>query len=105
MQEDGSGTRMNSNPCKNNFAGALNLRKMKTYYYFLVLYLFLCSGNIYAQHEHHQIQSDTIKKADSKMDKMDSEKMMDSIDSSAMPPMSHSFSLNLPMNRNGSGTG
>lgn len=31
--------------------------------------------------------------------------MTNEIDSALMPPMSHAFSLNLPMNRNGSGTG
>ncbi len=47
-----------------------------------------------AQHEHHEMK-DSTKMNDNMMmgHKMDS-----------MPPMSHSFSLNLPMNRNGSGT-
>jgi hypothetical protein len=44
---------------------------------------------IYAQHDHHQ---------HSERDSTDSKKF-------EMPPMSHAFSLNLPMTRNGSGTG
>lgn len=39
------------------------------------------------------------------MKNMDHSKMDHNMDSSMMPPMSHSYSLNLPMNRNGSGTG
>ncbi len=68
----------------------------------------------FAQHEHHQMKSDTTKtKTENHMNHRDHDAMdhmamdhssMDNIDSIA-PPMSHSFSLNLPMNRNGSGTG
>ena len=39
------------------------------------------------------------------MGDMSEQKIMHEMDSSDMPPMSHAFSLNLPMNRNGSGTG
>ena len=74
--------------------------------------------NVIGQHEHHQTQSDTTRKevktkakpkqnkATSKMDHstMDHSTMNHQMDST-MPPMSHSYSLNLPMNRNGSGTG
>jgi hypothetical protein len=53
--------------------------------------VFLYSSiNTFAQHD-HQMQMDSVGTG--------------SIDSTDMPPMSHAFSLNLPMNRNGSGTG
>jgi hypothetical protein len=63
-----------------------------------------------AQHEHHehnQALPDTTKaKSDHAMSHTDMSDVMSehSMDSSAVP-MSHAFSLNLPMNRNGSGTG
>jgi hypothetical protein len=57
--------------------------------------------NSYAQH-HHTMPPDTTKKeAAHDMNHMNME-MPDSMD---RPPMSHAFSLNLPMSRNGSGTG
>jgi hypothetical protein len=74
----------------------------------LALFGFL-SSHLFSQHEHH-IMADTMSKkkdtiqmkpATEKMDNMD---MPDhSTHSMSMP--SHSFSRNLPMNRNGSGTG
>jgi hypothetical protein len=63
-----------------------------------------------AQHEHHehnQAPADTTKaKSEHVMshDHMTDGMSEHSMDSSAVP-MSHAFSLNLPMNRNGSGTG
>lgn len=62
------------------------------------------------QHEHHQMQEDTTRREDKKKDKvdhanMDHANMSHEMDSAMMPPMSHAYSLNLPMNRNGSGTG
>ena len=56
-----------------------------------------------AQHEHHPIQKDSAsdKMKDTPMDPSMVNHEMDS----SVVPMSHSFSLNLPMNRNGSGTG
>jgi hypothetical protein len=58
----------------------------------------------YAQHEHHdQHRSDTTRQAQSKM-KGDSIPMDHSMHAGDVP-MSHAYSLNLPMNRNGSGTG
>jgi hypothetical protein len=54
-----------------------------------------------AQHEHHLPQkSDTVKQENHDHHMENHPK-----DSIGMPPMSHSYSLNLPMNRNGSGTG
>ena len=61
--------------------------------------------NAFAQHEHYQMQMDTTKKGKSNMTNKDHNNMMHAMDSSMMPPMSHAYSLNLPMNRNGSGTG
>ena len=75
---------------------------MKTKYY-LVTVCLLLALDVYAQHEHHQTQKDTTN-AD-RMSHMNNGKMEHKIDSPAMPPMSHAYSLNLPMNRNGSGTG
>ena len=64
------------------------------------------------EHEHHNpTQSDTTKKTNkpghSKMghDNMQHDKMMAHNTDSTTVPMSHSYSLNLPMKRNGSGTG
>lgn len=48
----------------------------------------------FGQHEHHG-KASSDKKDDTMEHKMETD---------SMPPMSHSFSLNLPMNRNGSGT-
>lgn len=62
----------------------------------------ILSLTVYAQHQHDAPQKkDTTNMQDHS--KMNHENM--SMDSMDMPPMSHSFSLNLPMNRNGSGTG
>lgn len=59
-----------------------------------------------AQHEHNQPQGDSAKQEHRKMKhRMDEDGKMDhDMDSSAVP-ITHSYSLNLPMNRNGSGTG
>lgn len=64
---------------------------MKTKY-FPLLILFLVSFTTFGQHDmHHMHMNDTTMQMD--------------YDSMDMPPMSHAFSLNLPMSRNGSGTG
>lgn len=60
--------------------------------------------SVQAQHEHHQMQKDTVKK-EMNHSQMDHSQMGHEMDSLSMPPMSHAYSLNLPMNRNGSGTG
>jgi hypothetical protein len=73
-----------------------------------LLSIVVLSHSSYAQHEHHP-QQDTIprQKADSlksgRMDNMDGMDMRPSM--SHHMSMSHVYSLNLPMNRNGSGTG
>ena len=71
---------------------------------FLLLILSCWSMTIYGQHEHHAkpAKSDSVKKQpvmQRSMSYKDSTKPMDEI------PMSHAFSLQLPMSRNGSGTG
>src|SRR5688500_7987615 len=60
------------------------------------------------QHDHHNQHKEDTTKTATKHHKKPQEKhhagMQHEMDSSKVP-MSHSFSLNLPMNRNGSGTG
>lgn len=72
--------------------------------------ILLISCPAIAQHEHHQMQQDTTRQEKKKRKKtdhadIDHANMNHEIDSAMVPPMSHSYSLNLPMNRNGSGTG
>ena len=79
---------------------------MKTLFYIAVSLLLFSSKLVKAQHEHHQKSRDTTKSKNNKMDhRGHQKKMMHEIDSSEVTSMSHAFSLNLPMNRNGSGTG
>jgi hypothetical protein len=56
------------------------------------------------QHDHHQAQSDTSK-TKTKNTRKEMKRDTSNHNSGAMPGMSHAFSLNLPMTRNGSGTG
>ena len=72
--------------------------KIITGRYYLSIVAFLSTAVVCAQHEHHQMQNDTTRGSDSHA------MMNHTIDSMQMPPMSHAYSLNLPMNRNGSGT-
>ncbi len=60
----------------------------------------------FAQHEHHQNTADTTRRkaAHDNMSHTDDHVMSGEMDHT-MPPMSHAYSLNLPMNRNASGTG
>ena len=68
--------------------------------------LFATAQIAIAQHEHHQKSGDTTRSRSTRVDHTaHREEAAHVMDSSAMPPMSHAFSLNLPMNRNGSGTG
>ena len=72
--------------------------------------ILLISCPAIGQHEHHQMQQDTTRQEKKKRKKtdhadIDHANMNHEIDSAMVPPMSHSYSLNLPMNRNGSGTG
>lgn len=79
---------------------------MKTLIYIAASLLVVIGQAAKAQHEHHQMSRDTARSEDPKMDHSEHQKgMTHDMDSSVMPPMSHSYSLNLPMNRNGSGTG
>lgn len=71
--------------------------------FILIILLLSSATGVYSQHERHQKQKDTSKSAASEKD--DRKMRHDEMDSSQMPPMSHAYSLNLPMNRNGSGTG
>lgn len=77
---------------------------MKTTALIASLFTFLIFKAL-SQHEgHNQSQVDTLKKdSHQSMEGMDHSKT--SMEDSSSAPMSHSFSLNLPMNRNGSGTG
>lgn len=54
---------------------------------------------VFAQHEHHQMQSDTVVHSESV------EQAQHGGHSTMSVPMAHAYSLNLSMNRNGSGTG
>jgi hypothetical protein len=65
----------------------------------LVLLLILAVGNLVAlsQHDHHNVKKDTTRPDHSTHEVVNHHKKSS--------PMSHAFSLNLPMNRNGSGTG
>lgn len=79
---------------------------MKKLLFIAVPLLLLISRSVKAQHDRHQMSTDTAKSEEIKMDHRGQEReMMHRKDTSEMPPMSHAFSLNLPMNRNGSGTG
>ncbi len=73
--------------------------------YFLLVMALIITNVVIAQHEHHEMQKDTAKADQMDHKQMDHSMMGHNMDSSMMPPMSHAFSLNLPMNRNGSGTG
>lgn len=79
-----------------------------------VVLLLMSYSTTFGQHEHHQMSKDTTKtepkqrnKKEKKMEmgEMDHSAMNHEMDSAMGPPMSHAYSLNLPMNRNGSGTG
>ena len=66
---------------------------------FFTIFIFF-SIRVSGQHDHHRMQSDSTKMEHSQMSGDSISMAMEE-----MPPMSHSFSLNLPMSRNGSGTG
>ena len=95
---------------------------MKSLLIFPIIILFI-SARVYAQHEHHDMpkkdtsaklkkSGDPMKNKAAKKDTMNMPGIhgdhimgMDSGMHNMDIPMSHAFSLNLPMNRNGSGTG
>jgi hypothetical protein len=54
---------------------------------------------VFAQHEHHQMQEDTVSHPKNVATMEHADHSMASV------PMSHAYSLNVPMNRNASGTG
>lgn len=83
---------------------------MKTKMYLIILACFLSTSVTFAQHEHHETETDSTKDSGQGVEESQSKRPMvqQSMDhemNSATVPMSHSYSVNLPMNRNGSGTG
>ena len=64
----------------------------------MVMCILSLTDTLSAQHQHHQIETDSTSKTNH------AAVMMNESDS-MKTPMSHAYSLNLPMNRNGSGTG
>jgi hypothetical protein len=70
---------------------------------FLIFTLAGIAGQVKAQHEHHTpVTRDTTEKHS---EHKHSDPQKQDTTAAQNPPMSHAFSLNLPMNRNGSGTG
>ncbi|MBE7178298.1 MAG: hypothetical protein INR69_18000 [Mucilaginibacter polytrichastri] len=80
---------------------------MRNFWFWLLPMVFLLpAGRLYAQHEHHkkeQVKKDTTAMHDHAHMQMDHD-TMPAMDHS-MHQMSHAYSRNLPMTRNGSGTG
>jgi hypothetical protein len=73
---------------------------------FIWLVLLLLARPVYAQHEHHHPpQKDTMHMQHGQMQDENDTSMHNHAAMQHTVPMSHSYSLNLPMNRNGSGTG
>ena len=62
----------------------------------MVMCILLLTDALSAQHQHHRIETDSTSRTNQPA-------MM--MNESMEAPMSHAYSLNLPMNRNGSGTG
>jgi hypothetical protein len=73
---------------------------MKTIFTLTLVLVTFCNET-FAQHEHHQ----QPKQDTTKMEQHHHEMKAGEDLRSDMPPMSHAYSLNLPMTRNGSGTG
>jgi hypothetical protein len=74
---------------------------MKTIFTLTLVLITFFGNHTFAQHEHHdQPKQDTIK-----TEPHHHEMKAGDNNESDMPPMSHAYSLNLPMTRNGSGTG
>ena len=72
--------------------------------YFLLTAILTLAISASAQHEHHQAETDSAKTKRETSAHQATETHEGHSDSS-VAPMTHSLSLNLPMNRNGSGTG
>ncbi|MBO9730857.1 MAG: hypothetical protein J7623_19615 [Chitinophaga sp.] len=75
----------------------------------LMVTLLLCAFTIHAQHQHHMSVKDTVLPhkhiRNTVMGDKQPDQGMQDTGMSMEAPMSHAFSLQLPMNRNGSGTG
>jgi hypothetical protein len=69
---------------------------------FTVVLIVFVSAAAFAQHDHHTTPKTDTTHRDHQMQMNHGDHQMSDAE---MPPMSHAFSLNLPMNRNGSGTG
>jgi hypothetical protein len=78
---------------------------MKTKHYIFALAAFLGVQSAFAQHEHHQQQQQRDTTGQGQHGDHRAEGNMTHPMDSTKVPMSHSYSLSLPMNRNGSGTG
>ena len=80
--------------------------------FIMIMVLFLCNS-LFSQHQEHNKQrnhpagQNRMPGKDKKQDSAMGHRMEDhaTMEMDTMAPMSHAFSLNLPMNRNGSGTG
>src|SRR5205085_1675617 len=75
----------------------------------IAVFAFFATFSANAQHEHHNMQDTskaTMQSSDTmKMDHMNMQGMEMNKPMQHGASMSHAYSLNLPMNRNGSGTG
>lgn len=71
---------------------------------FLLVAVCLSANISFAQHDHHNMQ-DSAMHGMQMNDSMNMDMDMNGMNSMDHTPMSHLYSLNLPMNRNGSGTG
>jgi hypothetical protein len=86
--------------------GIFLIFSMKNKLYLIAVIILIASSSGYSQHEHNMQQmQDTAKVDHSKMNHMHHDNMMNHSMDSSKVPMTHAYSLNLPMNRNGSGTG
>ena len=83
---------------------------MKPRNLFLGMVMLLVASNVvHGQHEHHETNTDTVntekheapRARNKAKDQKGHHSMNHAMDSTAVP-MSHDYSLNLPMNRNGS---
>jgi hypothetical protein len=82
---------------------------MKPITIFLISIFIVNANAVFAQHDHHapkpNKKSEVSKEQENKTQEETDQNMTQHDMDSSRVPMSHAFSLNLPMNRNGSGTG
>src|SRR3990170_1634568 len=82
---------------------------MKPVTIFLISIFIVIANAAFAQHDHHapkpSKKSEVSKEQENKTQEETDQHMIQHDMDSSHVPMSHAFSLNLPMNRNGSGTG